>query len=386
VDLTGKHVGLIGNGSSAIQVLPAIYNKVAKVTSFIRSPTWVTPVQNIPAREYTDEERQKFATDPAIHLQYRKDLETAISGLFPILIADSPAQKEAKSTFTVMMQESLQNERLAGLVIPKWGVGCRRLTPGVGYLEALSAEKTNVIYGPIESITETGVKVKDNDEQPVDVLICATGFDTSYKPGFSLTGSTGESLNDAWASECRSYLGMATPGFPNYFMFMGPNSPVGNGPFLIAVEAQADYMLKMMNRWQTENIKSFSPKDAAVDDFVEFTQKWMESAIWREDCRSWYKNNSVSGKVTALWPGSSMHYLEAVAEPRYDDWDFTYTGNRFAYLGNGFSQAEKDKTADWAYYIRNEDDGPYLSRGKQIKHISKSGTITRSDEMGVILL
>lgn len=151
-------------------------------------------------------------------------------------------------------------------------------------------------------------------------------------------------------------------------------------------EAQADYMLKMMNRWQTENIRSFSAKDAAVDDFIEFTQKWMESSIWKEDCRSWYKTNSVSGKVTALWPGSSLHYLEAIAEPRYDDWDFVYTGNRFAYFGSGFSQAESDKTADWAYYIRNEDDSPYLSRGKQIKVLSKSGTIERSDESSARLL
>ena len=142
-------------------------------------------------------------------------------------------------------------------------------------------------------------------------------------------------------------------------------------------------MLKMMNRWQTENIKSFSPKHAAVDDFIEFKDKFMEPTVWNEDCRSWYKNNSVTGKVTALWPGSTLHYLEALAEPRYEDWDFTYTGNRFAYFGNGFSQAESDRTADWAYYIRNEDDGPYLSRSKQIKLLSKSGTVVRPEESAV---
>lgn len=144
-------------------------------------------------------------------------------------------------------------------------------------------------------------------------------------------------------------------------------------------------MLKMMDRWQTENIKSFSPKEAAVDELDAFTQKWMERSIWKEDCHSWYKNNSTSGKVTAVWPGSSMHYLEAVAEPRYDDWDFSYTGNRFAYLGNGFSQAESDKTADWAYYLRNEDDGPILSRSKRIKIMSKSGTIVRPESKALLL-
>ncbi|KAF5316157.1 hypothetical protein D9619_006298 [Psilocybe cf. subviscida] len=362
VDLDGKHVGLIGNGSSAIQVLPAIYDRVSKVTSFIRSSTWVTPVQGVTARKYTNEERQKYATDPEAHLQYRKELESG----------------GVKADFIALMKGRLQNERLEKLVVPTWGVGCRRLTPGVGYLEALRAEKTEVVWGPIEEITETGVKVKDVAEQSVDVLICATGFDTSYMPRFPIVGASGQSLSDAWAEECRSYFGFAAPGFPNYFVFIGPNSPVGNGPLLTG--AQADYMLKLMNRWQTENIKSFMPKDAAVDEFIEFKDKFMATTVWNEDCRSWYKNNSISGKVTALWPGSTLHYLEALAEPRYEDWDFTYTGNRFAYLGNGYSQAESDRTADWAYYIRNEDDGPYLSRTKQIKLLSKSGTIERPAE------
>ncbi|KAF8902331.1 hypothetical protein CPB84DRAFT_1775851 [Gymnopilus junonius] len=173
---------------------------------------------------------------------------------------------------------------------------------------------------------------------------------------------------------------MAAHGFPNYFMFIGPNSPIGNGPVLISIEAQADYILKMMDRWQTENIHSFSPKKEAVEDFIEWKDKFMKGTVWQEECRSWYKRNSVSGKITALWPGSTMHYLEAIAEPRYNDWDIKYDGNRFAFLGNGYSRTEKDLTADWAYYIRNEDDGPYLSRGKRTKVLSKSGTVTRSSD------
>ena len=144
-------------------------------------------------------------------------------------------------------------------------------------------------------------------------------------------------------------------------------------------EAQADYMLNMMDRWQTENIHSFSPKQEAVQDFIEHKDAFMQNTVWEHECRSWYKSNSISGKVTALWPGSTLHYLEMIAEPRYEDWSFKYSGNRFAYLGNGYSQTETDSTADWSYYIRNEDDSPYLSRGKQRKIVSKSGTVERSD-------
>lgn len=138
-------------------------------------------------------------------------------------------------------------------------------------------------------------------------------------------------------------------------------------------------MCKMINRWQTENIHSFSPKLAAVEDFIEFKDNFMKDTVWSQDCSSWYKSNSVTGKVTAPWPGSSMHYQEAIADPRYEDWDIKYAGNRFAFLGNGYSRTEMDPTADWAYYIRHEDDSPYLSRGKRRKVYSNSGTIHRAE-------
>jgi len=106
----------------------------------------------------------------------------------------------------------------------------------------------------------------------------------------------------------------------------------------------------------------------------------MKGTIWQEECSSWYKKNSVSGRITAIWPGSTLHYIEAVEQPRYDDWEIKYNGNRFSYLGNGFSQTEVDMTADWAYYVRNEDDGPYMSRAKRRQVLNKSGTIARSPE------
>ncbi|KAF8902341.1 hypothetical protein CPB84DRAFT_1775871 [Gymnopilus junonius] len=255
-----------------------------------------------------------------------------------------------------IMKNKLRNESLEELFIPKWPVGCRRITPGVNYLETFASDKVDVVFGDIRQITENGCVSNDGKEYPVDVLICATGFETSYKPRFPIIGSSGICLSEAWAEEPKSYLGISAHEFPNYFMFGGPTSPVGGGPVLIMID---------------ENIQSFSPKKEAVDDFVE----------WKDDLMNhmfMVQANSASGKVTALWPGSMLHYLEAIAEPRYEDWDFKYEGNRFNFLGNGYSQTEKDTTADWAYYIRNADDGPYLS-------LSKSGTVIRPPAEPVVL-
>ncbi len=140
-------------------------------------------------------------------------------------------------------------------------------------------------------------------------------------------------------------------------------------------------MLKLINRYQTENIHSFSPKLEAVQDLMAHKDTFMKQTVWDEDCRSWYKNGSKSGKITALWSGSSLHYLEAVREPRYEDWNFSYAGgNRFAYLGNGLSQTEVDRTADWSYYLRDVDDSPFIGRAKQRRVITRSGTIQRPEK------
>lgn len=272
------------------------------------------------------------------------------------------------------MKEKLQNlPELAEKLIPAWAVGCRRLTPGVGYLESLSEDNVHVVYGEIESVTENGCICDDGREYAVDILICATGFDTSFKPRFPLINPAGKNLQDEWSKEAKGYLGIAAPEFPNYLVFLGPNCPIGNGPLLSAMEQQADYMLKMIDRWQTENWQTFSPKMEAVDDFIAHKDQFMKGTVWEESCRSWYKNNSASGKVSALWPGSTLHYMEAMKDVRFEDWNIKYEGNRFAWLGNGYSQCELDTHADTGFYIRNEDDGPYLSRAKARKVLTKHG-------------
>ncbi|KAK2745565.1 hypothetical protein FQN57_003690 [Myotisia sp. PD_48] len=396
VQLEGKHVGLIGNGyvypyfpfkyidnwangvmttrSSGIQVLPTIQPKVRQVTTFIREPTWVSPVQGLEQHVYTEQERRDFANKPGNLTAYRKVIERGLNGQFGIFLKDTKINNDTHTHFTQQMKEKLNNKFLEEKLIPDWHVGCRRLTPGVGYLEALGKENVKVVYGEINEVTEKGCLCEDGKEYPVDVLICATGFDTTFKPRFPIIGPTGQNLQDMWAADPKSYLGIAAGDLPNYLIFLGPNCPIGNGPVLSAIECQADYMLKIIDRFQTENVRTFSPKPEAIDDFIAFKDKFMEKSVWADPCRSWYKTRP-DGPITALWPGSTLHYIEALKEPRFDDWNITYSGNRFAWLGNGYSQTEVDSTADWAYYIREEDDDAPLTRGGRRKLLTNSGNV-----------
>jgi hypothetical protein len=134
----------------------------------------------------------------------------------------------------------------------------------------------------------------------------------------------------------------------------------------------------MIDRFQTHNIKAFAPKQEAVDDFIAHKDWFMQRTVWNDPCRSWYKAGGPDGKVTALWPGSALHYMETLEELRLEDWDVKYEGNRFAYLGNGYSQTELDNTADWGYYIREVDDGAPLSLAGRKKIMSKSGTVRQN--------
>lgn len=91
------------------------------------------------------------------------------------------------------------------------------MTPGHGYLEALVADNVTVTRDPILKLTERGIVTKTGSEYDLDIVVCATGFDTSYRPSFSVYGLEGRDLREEWSDEPRSYLSVAVSGYPNYF-------------------------------------------------------------------------------------------------------------------------------------------------------------------------
>jgi cation diffusion facilitator CzcD-associated flavoprotein CzcO len=211
--------------------LPAILPKVKKLVTFIRGTSWISPVHGLDQHKYTETERQLFKNNPDGLLEYRKMNETSMNCLFGTFIKDSDTQNKVKDDLTAQMRAKLNNPELASKLIPKWSPGCRRLTPGINYLETLRKDNVEVVLGEINRITEGGCVDNDGVEYPLDVLICATGFDVSFKPRFPVQGP-GINLQQEWADDPRSYLGTAAAGMPNYMFFLGPNCPIGNGPVL----------------------------------------------------------------------------------------------------------------------------------------------------------
>ncbi|ORX93983.1 hypothetical protein BCR34DRAFT_580256 [Clohesyomyces aquaticus] len=374
VNLEGKKVALIGSGSSAVQILPAIQPKAREIITFIRSPIWILRTIADEPKPYSDAEKKEFLTNPEKLMHLRKYNEGVMNSIYSLYIANSVLQSLTRPELERQMRETLRDPYLEDALIPDWAVGCRRLAPDTGYLKALKKENVRVVKGGVTSFYADGCVDDKGERHAVDVIICATGFDTSFVPRFPVIGRDSRNLQDVWAKTPSSYLGVGVANFPNLLMSLGPYSPVANGPTLASIEAQADYILRAVDRYRTEPIHSFNPTSAAEADFTSHIASFMSRSVYSDKCRSGHKGHTVDGRVPTLWPGSTLHYLQAMQEFRGEDWEFRYTGNRFGFLGNGISHAEFDPTSDLAYYLKNEDDGAPLTRREKMKIEFRSGS------------
>ncbi|KAI9663199.1 MAG: hypothetical protein M1821_008247 [Bathelium mastoideum] len=372
-DYTGKRVAVIGSGSSAIQIVPELQPAVKHLHAFIRSPTWIAPSQGFvdPKSEgplnffYTEADKKRFREDPDYFLSYRKNMESDMNRTFDTFLKDSEKQKGAYVEFAKMMKNRLGgDEELAKLLTPKWGVGCRRLTPGQNFLETLVKENVTVIRDEIDRIEARGIVTADGTLHEVDAIICATGFDTTYKPRFKLVGRRHAPLSDLWAdtNDIEAYLALAIPDFPNYFMFLGPNAPISNGTLIPVLEKQCEYMVQMIRKMQREHIKAVCVKRDVTRQLNARHQQFLRRMVFSDNCRSWYKGGRSDGKVIGIWPGSSLHYYETISEPRYEDYEFVYdSGNMWNFLGNGWTQLEKNDAEnggknDLAFYLTKPNE------------------------------
>lgn len=167
-----------------------------------------------------------------------------------------------------------------------------------------------------------------------------------------MVGRNNVSLADLWEEEPRSYLSLACPSMPNYFMFTGPNALIGHGSLMESLGWSAEYMIKWIRKIASEDIKSVVPTEDAVEDFVVYDDQIMSTLTWTGSCRSWYKNNTVNGRVTATFGGSAVLFKKLIEDLRPEDFDIRHrSSNRFRFLGNGFTEYELEEGNDLAWYV-----------------------------------
>ncbi|KAK4690528.1 hypothetical protein P7C71_g6283, partial [Lecanoromycetidae sp. Uapishka_2] len=359
-----KRVAVIGAGSSGIQIVPSLQPEVSHLDHYIRGRTWIAGTfarEELDKRadsagnfDFTEDEKVNWAKDPVAYLAFRKKIEAELQSGHSVTMRGSEAQKMARDDFTQSMRSRLaQRPGVAEHLLPEFPPLCKRLTPGPGYLEALTADNVEVIPKAISHIDATGIVDADGTHRQVDAIVCATGFDTSFKNRFPLYGINGQSLNEKWQERNSTYLSMMVDGFPNYFMSLGPNSALGTGNLLMLIERQAAYFASCLAKLQLQNILTIQPKPQAVDNFSSFCDEYFKRTVFSEECSSWYKGDkSKNGRITALWPGSSLQAIQALKNVRWEDFDFTYVdGNAFGWFGNGWSERDMGDDMAKTYYL-----------------------------------
>jgi cation diffusion facilitator CzcD-associated flavoprotein CzcO len=321
VDFKGKTAAVIGTGSTSVQIVPQLQQICDKVQVYMRSPTWISPPFGAGAlasdlqkgqetdpghRQYkfTEEDKKKFRESPEYHLDFRKRIEAEINGLFGMYRQGSDLSNLFRKVITEEMHRRMGpgHEELKSFIIPKWAPGCRRISPGDGYLEALVQPNVETIFGGIKKVTADGIVTEDGIEHKCDILVCATGFQVAFKPAFKVINAQGKSVQDDWGDGVNLYFGVSAPRFPNYYTVVGPGATWSNGTLLPSIETTIEYSVKCMRKMQHETIESMAVKQEALDDIYAHFDEFHKNTVWREECRSWFKDGKVKNRIY-LWPG-----------------------------------------------------------------------------------
>ncbi|KAM5353392.1 hypothetical protein ACJ41O_000042 [Fusarium nematophilum] len=370
LDLQDKKIAVIGSGASSIQVVPTIQPVCKRLDVYVRSPTYILPTVgfgiesstfNEPCEDSHPEEKapansqadtsadiQMFNNNPEYYKAFRKQIEQQMNENFVNSIKSSKESQEARKWAEKMMRGAISSPELQEKLIPRWELGCRRLTPSLPYLKAVQQPNVDIIREGIRRITETGVETEDGNVHEVDVLICATGFNTSFSSRFNIVGRNGHSLKEMWkARGPEAYLGMAISGLPNYFR---PNCPIANGSLVPCIESSVKYITQAIQKIQTDQIRSLEVKQSLQNAFNDYVQQVHKDLVWTGSCNSWYKDRK-TGRVIAVWPGSSIHFMEMIENPRWEDFNIEYrNSNPFTFMGNGISQREA-RGQDLTFYL-----------------------------------
>ncbi|WP_216913218.1 flavin-containing monooxygenase [Nocardia noduli] len=335
VDFSGKKVAVIGTGSSGIQAIPQIAQQADHLTVFQRTPAFTLPARNRPltAEEIADfkanyPERRALARAtpsgvpgiPAVGSAFsvtdeqREELltqrwnrgGTSFLSLFNDTVVNLEANEFSAEYVRERIQDLIDDPAVADTLLPHdYPIGAKRICLDTDYYVTYNRADVDLVSvreTPIEEITPRGVRVGDT-EYEFDVIVFATGYDAMTGPlnAIDIRGVDAELLRDKWAAGPRTYLGIATAGFPNLFLLTGPGSPSVLVNMIISIEQHVD--------WVTDLIAHLRDNDyTRVEAVVDAEDKWVEhvneaaSHTLFPQADSWYLGANIPGKPRVFMP------------------------------------------------------------------------------------
>ena len=303
VDLTGKRVGVIGTGASALQFVPEIAPDVSHLTIFQRTPQWVMPGRD---RPYTDAELRLFRRIPLAARLHRSRIfwrQERMTTFHPTDKKTHVRMLSAKAN----LEDNVADPEVRELLRPDHPIGCKRQIRSSTWYPTLCRDDVRVVPEKIGHLTELGIVTVDGEEHPLDVVILATGFQASnYLCAVEIHGRDGRSLREDWSSGAEAYRGVAVSGYPNLFMLYGPNSNQPGNSVIFALESQVRFVMSAIRRMRRRGIASLDVRRLEMDRFNRTLQDRLGGTNWAGGCTSYYMDPS--GKITTQWPYRAIRY------------------------------------------------------------------------------
>jgi len=301
VSLDGKKIAVVGTGASAIQIVPAIAERVGQLHLFQRTPPWILPKQNGVIDERAQE---RFARHPALQAALRAGIY-GLTELFGLGFTHArPIMKLAELASRKYLEKSVADPALREALTPGYAMGCKRVLFSNDFYPALQRENVELVTSGVAEVRERSIVTRDGREREVDVLALATGFDAAtIQAPFAIHGRGGRALPDG----ADAYLGTTFSGFPNLFMIIGPNTGLGHTSMIVMMEAQIGYILGALRAMDEKRLKLIDVRESVQRKYNEKIQARLAGSVWnRGGCVSWYRTKS--GKNTTLWPGLTLEY------------------------------------------------------------------------------
>jgi len=307
IDIANKKVAVIGSGASAVQVIPAIVDKVEKLHVIQRTPHWVIPRMDWSFPRWLSKVLSFRPLYTVIRWFIYWTLEVRVLAFkynrtLLKVVVEWPARKHLKN--------QVKDEALRKKLTPDFTIGCKRIILSNMYYPAL--QKTNCELHDVQDrllgFTENGLCFAVSGEVEIDVVVFATGYNASDSMvSYNVTGRDGALLNDRWRDYPRAYLGTTIPSFPNFFVITGPNTGIGHTSAIFVIESQIKYVMRCIDILQSNQVKAIEPTESAETKYTAMVHSEMEKTVWKTGgCTSWYQNKR--GKVIAMFPGFSFTF------------------------------------------------------------------------------
>jgi cation diffusion facilitator CzcD-associated flavoprotein CzcO len=315
--LDGARVGVVGTGSTAVQITSALVRRVARYSLFQRTAQWILQIEN-PA--YSEDEKADLRRHPrvldAMHWQLSEQFGRFATA---VVDADSPEMAMIEDLCRANLEENVRDRELRERLRPSYRAACKRLVVSPDFYEAIQHPNAELVTEPIDRIEPAGVRTADGELHELDVLVLATGFRAhDFMRPMHVAGRNGATLAAAWSDRPVAYLSITIPDFPNFFMLNGPNGPVGNFSLIEVAELQLAYMMQLMDRLRAGACREVSATHAALEQFEVDRAVAAKRTIWITGCRSWYLDDR---GIPAVWPWTFDRFRTEMRAPDLDAYD-----------------------------------------------------------------